>query len=119
MLSHGVPSMAAKATQTGWLTPFHLRQHDAGAWLWCSKDDLVIDAVRKVSKLEVFSATVGLLVVALQSAYCNAAFLPLQMTKGNVGSLLVFDPEKITIDEPVKEASGDAVVGIVTERGVV
>jgi hypothetical protein len=40
------------------------------------------------------------------------------MTKGNVGSLLVFDPEKITIDEPVKEASGDAVVGIVTERGM-
>ncbi|KAK9906807.1 hypothetical protein WJX75_008399 [Coccomyxa subellipsoidea] len=60
-------------------------KHDAGAWLWCSKDDLVIDAVRK-------------------------------MTKGNVGSLLVFDPEKITIDQPIKEASGDAVVGIVTER---
>lgn len=39
------------------------------------------------------------------------------MTKGNVGSLLVFDPEKITIDQPIKEASGDAVVGIVTERG--
>ncbi|CAL8462071.1 g1602 [Coccomyxa elongata] len=60
-------------------------KHDAGAWLWCSKDDLVIDAVKK-------------------------------MTKGNVGSLLVFDPEKITIDQPIKEASGDAVVGIVTER---
>ena len=39
------------------------------------------------------------------------------MTKGNVGSLLVFDPSKITMDEPVKEASGEAVVGIVTERG--
>ena len=25
-------------------------QHDAGAWLWCSKDDLVIDAVRKVRR---------------------------------------------------------------------
>ena len=44
--------------------------------------------------------------------------LRLQMTKGNVGSLLVFDPSKITIDQPVKEASGEAVVGIVTERGV-
>ena len=39
------------------------------------------------------------------------------MTKGNVGSLLVFDPSKIQIDQPIKEASGDAVVGIVTERG--
>ena len=39
------------------------------------------------------------------------------MTKGNVGSLLVFDPAKITIDQPMKEAAGDAVVGIVTERG--
>jgi hypothetical protein len=39
------------------------------------------------------------------------------MTKGNVGSLLVFDPAKITIDAPMKEAAGDAVVGIVTERG--
>ena len=44
--------------------------------------------------------------------------LRLQMTKGNVGSLLVFDPSKITIDQPVKEASGEAVVGIVTERGL-
>ena len=40
------------------------------------------------------------------------------MTKGNVGSLLVFDPSKITIDQPIKEASGEAVVGIVTERGM-
>ena len=40
-----------------------------------------------------------------------------QMTRGNVGSLLVFDPAKITIDQPMKEAAGDAVVGIVTERG--
>ena len=43
--------------------------------------------------------------------------LYLQMTKGNVGSLLVFDPAKITLDQPMKEAAGDAVVGIVTERG--
>ncbi len=34
-----------------------------------------------------------------------------------MGSLLVFDPAKITIDAPMKEAAGDAVVGIVTERG--
>lgn len=41
------------------------------------------------------------------------------MAKGNVGSLLVFDPAKIDFgsDEKVKSAAGDAVVGIVTERG--
>ena len=43
----------------------------------------------------------------------------MQMAKGNVGSLLVFDPEKIDFasGEKVKSAAGDAVVGIVTERG--
>lgn len=44
-----------------------------------------------------------------------------QMTKGNVGSLLVFDPSKLQIeggDENLKSASSEAVVGIVTERGV-
>lgn len=42
------------------------------------------------------------------------------MAKGNVGSLLVFDPAKIDFanDEKVKAAAGDAVVGIITERGV-
>lgn len=41
------------------------------------------------------------------------------MAKGNVGSLLVFDPAKIDFasEEQVKSAAGDAVVGIVTERG--
>lgn len=41
------------------------------------------------------------------------------MAKGNVGSLLVFDPEKIDFasDDKVTSAAGDAVVGIVTERG--
>ena len=41
------------------------------------------------------------------------------MAKGNVGSLLVFDPAKIDFasDDKVKSAAGDAVVGIVTERG--
>ena len=42
------------------------------------------------------------------------------MAKGNVGSLLVFDPAKIDFadEEKVKAAAGDAVVGIVTERGM-
>ncbi|CAK0771436.1 hypothetical protein CVIRNUC_003860 [Coccomyxa viridis] len=79
----------SKASKQGWgqtkIGQVLQAKHDAGAWLWCSKDDLVIDAIRK-------------------------------MTKGNVGSLLVFDPSKIQIDQPIKEASGDAVVGIVTER---
>jgi CBS domain-containing protein len=63
------------------------KRQDSGAWLWCSKDDLVIDAVKK-------------------------------MTKGNVGSLLVFDPEKINIDQHKKMQAADsgAVVGIITER---
>ncbi|KAK9806943.1 hypothetical protein WJX72_008229 [[Myrmecia] bisecta] len=65
------------------------KHEDQGNWLWCSKDDYVIDAVRK-------------------------------MTKGNVGSLLVFDPSKIRYgtDEAtkLKKVEGDAVVGIVTER---
>lgn len=44
----------------------------------------------------------------------------IQMAKGNVGSLLVFDPSKIDFanEEQVKSAAGDAVVGIVTERGL-
>ena len=43
----------------------------------------------------------------------------LQMTKGKVGSLLVFDPEKISFEDQsaIKSATSDAVVGIVTERG--
>ncbi|KAL3145027.1 hypothetical protein ABBQ32_003523 [Trebouxia sp. C0010 RCD-2024] len=63
------------------------KRENSGAWLWCSKDDFMIDAIRK-------------------------------MAKGNVGSLLVFDPAKIDFgsDEKVKSAAGDAVVGIVTER---
>ena len=41
-----------------------------------------------------------------------------QMTKANVGSLLVFDPEKLKLtDGPIKDAEGDAVRGIITERG--
>ena len=43
------------------------------------------------------------------------------MTKGNVGSLLVFDPSKVdlapTEASSMKSAHEDAVVGIVTERG--
>lgn len=52
-------------------------------------------------------------------ACINSGVLNLQMAKGNVGSLLVFDPEKIDFasDDKVTSAAGDAVVGIVTERG--
>ncbi|KAK9791632.1 hypothetical protein WJX73_009275 [Symbiochloris irregularis] len=67
----------------------HSKKDNHGAWLWCAKDDFVIDAVRK-------------------------------MTKGNVGSLLVFDPSKIDLApqeaSTMKSAHEDAVVGIVTER---
>ena len=42
------------------------------------------------------------------------------MTKGNVGSLLVFDPSKLSVQsgDQLKSASSDAVAGIVTERGM-
>ena len=39
------------------------------------------------------------------------------MTKGNVGSLLVFDPTKAGSATGPASAPADAVVGIVTERG--
>ncbi len=40
------------------------------------------------------------------------------MTKGNVGSLLVFDPSRLSLgDGEVKIAAQEAVVGIITERG--
>ena len=46
-----------------------------------------------------------------------------QMTRANVGSLLVFDPEKMHVEpseaDKLKSAAQDAVVGIVTERGAV
>ena len=50
----------------------------------------------------------------------RSAVLLLQMAKGNAGSLLVFDPAKIDFasDDKVKSAAGDAVVGIITERGL-
>ena len=44
------------------------------------------------------------------------------MTRGNVGSLLVFDPAKINFsgsESGLKSAASDAVEGIVTERGPV
>ena len=43
-----------------------------------------------------------------------------QMTKGNVGSLLVFDPSKLDLlagTDALHRASNEAVVGLVTERG--
>lgn len=61
---------------------------DSGAWLWCSRDDWVIDAIRK-------------------------------MTHANVGSLVVFDASKVTVDRAASKvinATQDAVVGIFTER---
>jgi hypothetical protein len=43
----------------------------------------------------------------------------LQMTKANAGSLLVFDASKLDLDSASDVTpSGDAVEGIVTERGV-
>ena len=41
------------------------------------------------------------------------------MTKGNVGSLLVFDPSKLDLSKgtALHGASGEAVVGLITERG--
>jgi hypothetical protein len=47
-----------------------------------------------------------------------AAVLPAcgaQMTKNNVGSLLVFDGNQVTCDSP---SSASACVGIITERGM-
>lgn len=41
----------------------------------------------------------------------------LQMTKANVGSLLVFDASKLHLNSSDVTPSGDAVEGIVTERG--
>ncbi|GAB4814542.1 hypothetical protein N2152v2_001588 [Parachlorella kessleri] len=68
---------------TGWG-----QKDDSGAWLWCSRDDWVIDAIRK-------------------------------MTHANVGSLVVFDASKVTVDRAASKvinATQDAVVGIFTER---
>lgn len=59
---------------------------DRGAWLWCSKDDFVIEAVRKMTQ-----GNVGSLLV-FDPAKARAA--------GSGGAM----------------APGDAVVGIVTER---
>jgi CBS domain-containing protein len=84
-------SIDTPKTKGGWgeTKVFDLLQQkpgNQGAWLWCSKDDFVIDAVKK-------------------------------MTKANVGSLLVFDPSKLNPSQKeLKSVSGDAVVGIVTER---
>lgn len=55
-----------------------------GDWLFCSEDDKVLDAVKK-------------------------------MAKANCGSLLVFDPSRITLKGSLP-ASSNAVVGIITER---
>lgn len=55
-------------------------------WLWCSQDEKVVEAVRK-------------------------------MAKGNVGSLLVFDPSKLQLGTAdITSAASEAVVGLITER---
>ena len=119
------------------------QKEDQGAWLWCSKDDYVIDAVRKVcatflltrnhlrfqskASLRTAKGLIGHLdpplnlAHMLQPVYQRTCDLGAQMTRGNVGSLLVFDPSKINLSPAeatsMKAAQEDAVVGIVTERG--
>ena len=96
-----------------------MQRENSGAWLWCSKDDFMIDAIRKVGHGCCCQDC------SVQHQSCSAIgctdldVMYLQMAKGNVGSLLVFDPAKIDFanDEQVKSAAKDAVVGIVTERG--
>lgn len=121
-----------------------LQADDSGAWLWCSKEDMVIDAIRKVGGLA------GLAAAPAVCAWCIACRAPSrvwlagrgwypglqfhgaphatpapflsfpQMTHANVGSLVVFDPSKVTVDKnasKVINANKDAVVGIMTERG--
>ena len=97
-----------------------LSQKESGAWLWCSKDDFMIDAIRKVQTHchdRIRHLPLLLLTDCVIPSVCCVACL--QMAKGNVGSLLVFDPAKIDFasNDKVKSAAGDAVVGIVTERG--
>ena len=100
-----------------------MQRENSGAWLWCSKDDFMIDAIRKVGYAAAVAthAACNIKGVACFFVMTYTELKPayLQMAKGNVGSLLVFDPEKIDFanDEQVKSAAGDAVVGIVTERG--
>lgn len=71
---------------------------------------MVIEAVRKVW------------LVGWRESGCRMTVKPLfpahgllQMTKGSVGSLLVFDASKIGTDGKPSE---EAVVGIITERGM-
>lgn len=52
--------------------------------------------------------------VPIETKFINVA---LQMAQSNVGSLLVFDPTKVSGSKEVTSAAADAVVGIVTERG--
>lgn len=55
-----------------------------------------------------------------QQLWAEGAAWLMQMTKGNVGSLLVFDPSKFTFEgseDNLKVASKEAVAGLVTERG--
>jgi hypothetical protein len=98
-------------------TTISVQANDSGAWLWCSEDDLVIDAIRKVCIFENF---VSKPFIPMRNAHfvspCRKPIL--QMTHANVGSLLVFDPTKVKVHERNDSAhSKDSVVGIITERG--
>lgn len=82
----------------------------------------MIDAIRKVG----FNLSHNLLGSPSPTLFTHSFPLPLlkphaQMANANVGSLLVFDPSKISIsresgDIKLKSAAKEAVVGIFTER---
>lgn len=58
------------------------------------------------------------LLLLLTLFFFSLSQIQMQMTQGNVGSLLVFDPAKAgAAGSGGAVAPGDAVVGIVTERG--
>lgn len=87
----GAEDLPESSNQRGWgqtkIRELLNWKRDQGQGLFCSKDDLVFDAVKK-------------------------------MANANVGSLVVFDPSKITVkgDKKLTSAPGEAVVGIITER---
>lgn len=93
-----------------------LQERGEASWLYCLKDDYVIEAVRKVSLL----LSAHLFIAILLSKSTLATVLTLvgwQMAQSNVGSLLVFDSTKAPRGKEVTSAAADAVVGIITERG--
>lgn len=94
-----------------------LQANDSGAWLWCSKDDWVIDAIRKVGFSQTLFRSPAWYFRTTDSHLFLSQTLP-QMTHANVGSLLVYDPAKVKVHErDARTHDKDAVVGIITERG--